>query len=124
MANNTEQTITEAALKEPVQTDIFEEFSDDRGILVPMIYVEKGGIRCHVPMDTLEQKVYWQDNVGIKMTPKNENGAMVVLYEKDGEMVFIEEWYDKETGERVKRNAHVLNFKKLDLFPETGGLAN
>ncbi len=86
--------------------------------LPPLIYTKNG----NVPIADLEYKHFWEDNLELKVKPKNENGGMSLSIEKDGQIAHIEEYYDKVTGDLVKRSVAIYRFKGLDLASDKGNM--
>jgi hypothetical protein len=84
----------------------------------PLIYTTKGNI----PISQLDYVHYWEDALTLKVVPSVANGQMSLSIEKDGQMTFIEEYYEKTTQELVKRNVAVYRFKGQSIASEQGNL--
>ena len=85
----------------------------------PLIYTSKG----NVPIDTLDYEHYFEDHLDIKVAFTFNDGALAPIIDKDGGMVFVEKYYDKETHELVKESRHIYKFKGLETNPAAGEMA-
>lgn len=84
----------------------------------PLIYTTKG----NVPISSLTLKHFWEDGLELEVKPTFGNDGLSLSVEKNGQMTYVEEYYDKETNELVKRNVAVYRFKGLDLASDAGQL--
>ena len=83
----------------------------------PLIYTAKGNI----PTDELDLKVTWEDNLTLEAKLQDDGeGNMMVAITKGGDITMIEEYFDKQTGECVKRSAHVHLFQGFGAAIEAG----
>lgn len=85
----------------------------------PLIYTSKG----NVPIASLNYEHYFEDHLDIKVSFTFNNGTLVPATDKDGGMVFVERYYDKETHELVKESRHIYKFKGIETNPVTGEMA-
>jgi hypothetical protein len=89
----------------------------------PLIWTIHGNL----PIKDLFYRVEYEDQQILNVKLEIVDGKIVPVVDKDGQIIFIEEYYlgteaEYEQGRRdlVKRNAHVIRFKGLNMKGEQG----
>ncbi|MDD5084206.1 MAG: hypothetical protein PHT88_04765 [Candidatus Moranbacteria bacterium] len=85
----------------------------------PLIFTLNG----NVPLSSLDYRHFWEDGLVLNAKPTLDGGQMTLAIEKDGQMAFVEEYTDKQTGELVKRSVAIYRFKGLSLGADAGQLS-
>lgn len=84
----------------------------------PLIYTTMG----NVPESSLNYTQEWEDHIIHDISLLFDGSIFKPKVKKDGHMLFIERYHDKETGELVKENRHVCLLGGLELKNDQGML--